>query len=218
MLRLIGGLLAVAAFVVVGGGPAGASNPPVTATGQIYCQVRGKISFSPKLVFNGTTPVVARYKGTTGYCYSGPDFLDEPVAGITGAKLRGRFQMPTNDCGTGGATVDGGPNEFTARWKATGHRVVRTTVELSSLRMLLVNADIDNALLASDGTISTTGSFPGTIDGLLRASMYSPKFDIATRCQPKTKGVRGTGGLKRLEFGGGDSFFVLSDGTPPTMP
>ncbi len=42
--------------------------------------------------------------------------------------------------------------------------------------------------------------------------------DVATLCRPKTKGVRGTGGLKKLEFGGGDSFFVLSDGTPPTNP
>jgi hypothetical protein len=221
MFRRIGVLVAasaMAAAVVAGGGTAGAAKPPVTATGQIYCQITGRITFFPKLVFNGTTPMVARYKAKTGYCYSGPDFVDEPVAGITGATLSGSFEMPTNDCGTGGGGVDGGPNAFAAKWKATGHRVVPTTVSLSSASMLIVSASIDNPLLASDGTILTSGSFPGTIDGSLHATMFSPKGDVATLCQPKTKGVPGSGGLKKLEFGGGDSFFTLEDGTPPTNP
>jgi hypothetical protein len=219
MLRRIGVLLAVGTMVgaIVGsGGSAGAAKPRVTAEGQIYCQITGKIRFTPKLVFDGTTPTVARYKATTGYCYSGPDFVHEAVAGITGAKLRGSFALPTNDCGSDGASVDGGPNEFTAKWKATGNRIVPTKVGLSNVSMLLTDTSIDSPVLVSNGLISTTGSFPGTIDGALYATMYSLNGDVATRCQPRTKGVRGTGGLKMLEIGSGDSIFVLSDGTPST--
>jgi hypothetical protein len=189
--------------------PAGAAPAPaVTATGQIYCQVDGKITFTPKLVFNGTQPTIARFSGTTGYCYSGPEFTAPPVAGITSARITGSFPMPTNDCGTGGGSVSGGPNDFTVKWKPPSRHVVKTSVTIPDAAMVFVNAGIDNPVLSSGGDSTTTGSFAGN-DGSLHLSMFSLKHDAATMCRTKTPGVPGTGGLKKLEFGGGDSFFAL---------
>ena len=81
--------------------------------------------------------------------------------------------------------------------------------------MVINDVSFDYPLFTSYGMISKTGSFPGAISGMLNATMYSLKGDVATMCQPKTKGVPGTGGLKKLEFGGGDSFFALEDGSEP---
>jgi hypothetical protein len=211
MFRRIGIIAAVGVIVgsVAGfAAPAGAA-PAVTATGQIECQVDGKVSFSPKLVTGGTTPTVVRYHGTTGYCFSGPEFVDPAAADITGAKFSGSFTLPTNDCGDAGG-VDGVANEFAVKWKATGHRVVKSTVALPSATMLFLSVSIDYPVLVSQSSSLTTGSFAGD-DGSVHLSMYSLKSNAATMCRPKEKGVPHTGGMKQLEFGGGDSYIALED-------
>lgn len=170
---------------------ASAAGAPVDAHGSLHCSVSGKVKFSPTpLTFGGPatpTTFTAKVKSTT--C-SGS-------SGVTSFKGTFSAPLPTSDCNTlasgnmpattlGPAKVKGATkyNPTTVHYTAGG-----TIVPANPITM-----DEPGA-----GSSTVTGSFAGQHPAL-HLVFDQTASTLATNCQPKTKGVKGSGGLKKMSF------------------
>lgn len=198
---LVAGL--VVGTILAGISPTAFAKSPVTATGTITCGFDGIVKFKPPLLFGGTSPVVATYKGALSGC-SGA----HTPSGITGGKVQGVFSLASNDCQTDlfqGAVYDAdmtGMPTFTSKWKGKPP-VLLSTVSVIPLFSGAPIGGISSSFFQVGGLFDTetqTGSF---IDGGL-ANVYgafSNNFrEMLARCSPKSSGNPIGGGMKKEPF------------------
>jgi hypothetical protein len=204
---VVGLAIAAIATLGVGAGSASAASK-VVASGAIQCALTGHAKVSPALVTGGTFTTVMKYKAMLSNC-TGTNHAPAP-AGITGGKVKGVLTLPSNNCTTAFTTFleSGVTNSFTVRWTGAG-RYVSSVATIPAdpgpqVRAFLALGDTTNATNAftvgNAGPTATIGSFAGTNVGLVFGSFDQPGAQEHAACQPKTKGVRGSGGVKRLTF------------------
>jgi hypothetical protein len=178
--------------------------PPVTAQGQIECSIStGKATIKPGLLDQEPFPPgVIRIKGTLSGCTTvggGP-----APSGITGGKITGTLPMTESPC-SGEVNDENVGATFKIKWKGT-QKVVDTSMsptETSFSGQLSPSTGIPGFSLIVPGTGAdsggySTGSFSTTNTQVL--TIHSPT-DTTAGCTPKTKGVRGSGGLKKVTIG-----------------
>jgi hypothetical protein len=200
-MRRAGIVVGVVMLVLVGTGieSAGAAKPPVAVNAEIRCfWTKGKVTMSPPFVNGGTTPAVVDFRGNLR-CES--DDVDVPTLpqGIRGASVIGSFTVPTNACNNTGFSQIAGPGEATFKWKGKG-KIVPTEMTTDDVEYEIGTG---TAFGFPDYSLNphadTTGSFAGGAD----FGGYADVLDAASRCGPKTKGVRGSGtGIKKAKICG----------------
>lgn len=202
MLRRVGVVLTSAAvmFAALSGASVAHAygKKPVAATGAILCDVvTGTIKLKPKFVNGGTTPGLVKFNADLGNCRD--DSGDEgPVpAGITGGKLTGSFTTPTNACTAMEAAV-GGAGTATIKW--TGAQKILKSTFTSDDSGYQFDSDGNYFSLPADYQHAggdVMGSFNGGT-GQILGNTDEGGTPIAIACTPKTKGLHGSGGLKKL--------------------
>ncbi len=224
MLRRVG-VLVVSATVgfaaIASGGTAHAYGPKaVVASGSIACDwVTGTIKLRPKFVNDGTTPGLVKFKGELGNCRDDSGEEGPVPFGITGGKITGSFSTPTNACTTGDA-VAGGAGSARIKWTAPQKLVpTQFTSEGSGYQF---DADSTYFALPADylhETGAVTGSFSGP-PGMTAYQMFGTSNEfgapIALACTPKTKGLHGSGGLKKLTLNDSLALLFTSPAVPPS--
>jgi hypothetical protein len=171
---------------VFGASSTGAAVTPVNASGSLHCVVTGKGKFVPPLILGGTTPATFTTKLKSSSC-SGS-------SGVTSFKATLSMTMPTNDClellNIPASTL--GPAKLKGAAKYNPTTINFTTASATVTDPITMS-------LPGPGSSSATGSFAGQTP-----TMYV-QFDqgveaLTNNCQVKTKGLKGSGGLKKLSF------------------
>jgi hypothetical protein len=181
------------------GTPAAQAAAPVDASGTLDCALTGKVKISPKLVFGGNAPggslFHAKIKGTcTG------------SSGVKSVKGDLKARLPTNDCTAlalqpfPASTF--GPVKYKGSGKYTGSSTNFTAGGT------FTTTDPITLNLPGAGTSSvSSGSFVGE-DPTMTLVFNESAQTLANACGPKQKGVKPSGGLKKLSFGGASSYVV----------
>jgi hypothetical protein len=183
--------LTLAAGVVTATG-ASAKAAPVDAHGSLHCSISGKIKFSPTpLTFGGpATPTTMSAKVKSGSC-SGS-------SGVTSVKAKFTINLSSSDCTAlaltnlpaatfgPGAKVKGAAkyNATTIHYAAGGTFTAASPITMNEPGV---------------GSASVTGSFAGQ-HPTLHLVFDQDAQTLATNCTPKTKGLKGSGGLKKMSF------------------
>jgi hypothetical protein len=200
MLRRIAlvGVAAALGFAMLGV-PAAEAAAPVNASGTLDCAISGKIKIAPPLVFGGNTPggslFIAKVSGTcTG------------SSGVKSVKGNLKARLPTNDCTALAAApfpaATFGPVKYKGGGKYTGSNTNFTAGGSFTF------SDPITLSLPGAGTSSVgSGSFVGQNPSMTIVIDQSAE-SLATACQPKTKGVKGSGGLKKMSFSGASSYDI----------
>jgi hypothetical protein len=179
--------------------PAAEAAAPVNASGTLDCTINGKVKISPKLQFGGTSPggslFHAKVKGTcTG------------SSGVTSVKGDLKAQLPTNDCtalATGGfPAATFGPVKYKGGGKYTG-----SSTSFSPGGTFSVSDPITLNLPGAGVSSVGSGSFAGE-SPTMTLVFDQGASELATACGPKQKGVKASGGLKKLTFGGASSYEI----------
>jgi hypothetical protein len=209
--------LASTGLVSVGVGPAHAAR--VTASGSIACDwVNGTIKLKPKFVDGGTRPGLVKFKGTLGNCRDDSGENGPVPFGITGARIKGSFSTPTNGCTNGDLTIGGGGS---ARIKWIAPQKLAPTQFSSTDSGYQFDAESNYFSFPADylhqsGTV--TGSFSAP-NGVTASQIFGTSdaggAPIQLACSPKTKGVRGSGGLKKLALNTSLAVLLTSPAAPP---
>ena len=172
--------------------------PPVNASGSLHCAITGKVKIVPPLLFGGASPsatFTAKVKSTS--CTG--------TSGVTSVKGTFSAVLATNDC-IGLAALPFpmsafGPVKYKGAAKYNTSTVSFTSGAFTVADPILLSAP-------GGGTSSVaSGSFVGQQPSLTFA-FEQPAATFATNCQAKTKGVKGTGGLKKMTFSGSSSFDI----------
>jgi hypothetical protein len=203
MLRRAGMLAMSAGLAFVGFttvGTADAATPRVRAHGAMICDwASGKIKLHPKFVNGGTTPGVVKFSGELGNCRDDSGDEGPTPAGITGGKVTGSIPVPTNACTTDDEVIVDG---VTVRIRWTGTQKVAPSVLTSADSGYQVNPDDTYFSIPADienTGADVTGSFEGGVAQLTGSGLeFGPPIELA--CTPKTKGLKGSGGVKRFEL------------------
>jgi hypothetical protein len=190
----------------------------VVANGSIACDwAAGTITFKPKLVNGGTTPGQVKFKGTLGNCRDDSGENGPVPFGITGAKVTGSFSIPTNAC-TSEALATGGAGRARIKWTAPQKLVPTEFTSTDSGYQF--DADSNSFSFPADyqhQSGSVTGSFSGPA-GLTASQLFgtSDEFGapIELACTPKTKGVKGSGGLRKLALNPSLALLFTSPAVP----
>jgi hypothetical protein len=193
-LVVVGSAMAVG-FTLFGGGTAGAGAPPVNASGSLTCAISGKGKISPPLVTGaaGTSQFTAKLKSSS--C-SGS-------SGVTSFKGTLTATLPTNCLGI----LTFPAASVSQKVKLKGNQKFNPTALSFTAGGAFTVADPILLNLPGAGSSSATGSFAGQNPALtLVAAEGVAQF--ATNCQPKTKGVKGSGGLKKMTFTGASSLNI----------
>lgn len=176
--------------VVTASGASAAASPPVNASGSLHCSISGKVKFTTPLLFgvnSGPSTFVAKFK--SGSCTGSSGVIS----------LKGTFsaQLPSSDClalassNLPAATVSqtklkgaGKYNPTTIGYAAGGTFTPTTPITMDEPGV---------------GSSSTTGSFVGQ-HPTLHLVFDQGASTLAANCTAKTKGLKGSGGLKKMSF------------------
>jgi hypothetical protein len=172
----------------------------VDAHGSMHCAVTGKIKISPALIFGGngggTATFTAKAKGPT-------------CTGTSGVKsFKGTIvaTLPSTDCNVLAGQPFGPGSIQKAKYKGTSKFNPSTPAftaggTFTSLDPVTLN-------IPGSGTSSVpSGSFSGQ-HPTVTLQITQTVSTLATNCQAKTKGVKGSGGLKKMSFGAGSSIDI----------
>jgi hypothetical protein len=203
--KLAVGLSAVAlgvTGVMVAAGPASAAKPPpIDAHGTLHCAITGKISVKPNpLLFGGTagaTVFSGKFKSTTCSGSSGVT----SVGGTLTATL------PTSDCLA--LALSPFPAATVSKVKLKGAVKYNAPSAINfSAGGTFTSTDPITMDLPGGGTSTVpSGSFVGQHPAL-HLVYDQDTASFINSCTAKTKGVKGTGGLKKLTFATTSSFDV----------
>jgi hypothetical protein len=208
MLRRIGlsALAGVLAFggIVVMSSPAGAAKPTITATGNVTCQITGKVKLDPPLTNASTVPshVTGKLKGS---CTGSTE------QGVTPVKVKITVDSQGTEPGTCSGLAQGSVNpfNFNLTWKGSGGKINPTTATMKGFVVTAVpnfGFDLPNPA-ASAPQSSATGSYAGTNNGSAHAHIDVPdtsKCDATTK-NGKTKPAKG---IKKIAILPGSSFTI----------
>ncbi len=203
----VGAIVSSAALAAVGltvvGVPAAGAAAPLPATGEIACQFSsGFVKIKPGLIASDTNgPGKVTISGQLAACSNGEG--GAAPGHIIGGKVTGSFTVTETTC-NGEVFDDEFALAYTVKWKvAPGFpKPANTVVEpkSSSFSGSLDSEGFHGFKLSlpglgrdQGGTVS--GSFNNTDAQVL--TMQSAA-STATACTPKTKGLKGSGGLKKV--------------------
>jgi hypothetical protein len=178
---------------VAGATAASAAKPVVNASGSLHCTITGKVKVAPTpLTFGGpATPTTMTAKIKSGTCTGS--------SGVTSFKGNYIANLPTSDC-TALAISTFPPSSITNAKLKGASKYNLTTLSFSTATFTAANPITFDAPGA--GTSSASGSFAGQ-EPTVHLTLDQSAETFATNCQPKTKGVKGSGGLKKMSFSGG---------------
>jgi hypothetical protein len=176
--------------------PQASAKTPVIASGGIECNLTGKAKFVPPLVFGAT--------GTSAVSFSGSFSDCSDTAGVTTGKVTVTATLPTDctqDLNSAQAFNLGAVN-FRIKWHGMGRFANTNGGSLTEGYFSESGPEATGTagLLFLDGIDpSTTGSFASSASGFLFGGQSTETpAQLGINCTPKTKGQRGTGGLKKL--------------------
>jgi hypothetical protein len=178
-----------AGVVAATGASAGA--PPVDAHGTLHCSVSGKIKFTNPLTFGGpATPSTMAAKVKSGSC-SGS-------SGVTSVKGNFTINLSSSDC-TALALTNLPAATFGPGAKVKGAAKYNpTTIQYAAGGTFTAGAPI-TMTEPGVGSSTVTGSFAGQ-HPTLHLVFDQSAGTLATNCTAKTKGLHGSGGLKKMSF------------------
>lgn len=185
--------------VALGAGSASAA-APVDASGTLNCTIAGKVKIAPGLVIGGTSPggslFLAKVKSTS--CTG--------TSGVTSVKGNFTFRLPTNDClaliSASFPASAFGP----VKYKGVG-KYTKSIADFTSASFTITDPLTMDVPGSGSGSIAS-GSFKGQTPSL-HFVIDQTTEQFATNCTPKTKGLKGSGGLKKMTFSGA-SYFDIS--------
>jgi hypothetical protein len=194
MARRLISLTAVVALAlgagVVAASSASAKGAPVAAHGSMHCSVSGKVKFSTPLLFNvnsGPSTFSAKMKSIS--C-SG-------TSGVTSFKGTFTAQLPSSDClalaasNMPPASIVKAKVKGAAKYLAPGISFSAGGTFTAATPITMDEPGV--------GAASVTGSFAGQ-NPALHLVFDQGAAALATNCTPKTKGLKGSGGLKKMSF------------------
>jgi hypothetical protein len=193
-----------AAALTVSGSPAFAATK-VDAHGTLHCAMTGKVKVSPPLVFGGTAAGGATFsaKISTSSC-SG-------TSGVTSVKGTFTAHLPSNDCTAlalipfpGGTFGGAKPLKFKG-----GAKYNPSSINFTAGGTFTAATPIVMHVPGAGSSSIPSGSFQGQ-HATLTMSYDQSAETFATNCAPKTKGLKGSGGLKKMSFGGASAIDITS--------
>jgi hypothetical protein len=180
----LGGLVLVA-------GPAGAAKPTITATGNVTCNITGKIKISPPLT-NVNTSVNTTQAKLKGTCTGSTE------QGVTPNKAKGLLTSTTAEPGTCSSFTDATPGTdpflLDVTWKASGGKINPSNI-------IFPGYEVEGANFAlHDG--DAAGSYAGTdnVDAVGVPDILKLADALAT-CDPTVKPngkVKAPKGIKKI--------------------
>ena len=192
----------VAGALSVTAGPAFAA-AKVDASGTLHCTITGKVKVSPPLVFGGSAAGGATFSAKVA------STTCSGTSGVSSVKGTFTAHLPTNDCTAlaliafpGGTFGGAKPLKFKG-----GAKYNPSSVSFTSGGTFTAADPIVMHLPGAGTTSIPSGSFHGQQASLTMSYLQSAGT-FATNCQPKTKGLKGSGGLKKMSFGGASSFDI----------
>jgi hypothetical protein len=186
---IVGSTVALA-LTVLGSGTAHAATP-VNASGTLHCVIAGKVKLSTPLTFGGpAVPVTMTAKVKSTSC-SG-------TSGVTSVKGNWVATLGTSDC-TALALAAFPPNSFSQKVKYKGAAKYNPSATNFSTGAFGVTDPV-TLNVPGAGTSTTTGSFVGQ-DMEINFVFNETTTVFANGCGPKQKGVKPSGGLKKMSFG-----------------
>ncbi len=176
----------------------------VDAAGTLHCTITGKVKISPPLVFGGTAGAATfAAKVATGSC-SG-------TSGVTGVKGTFTAHLPTNDCAAlallpfpGGTFGGAKPLKFKGASKYNP-----SSINFTSGGTFTAATPIVMHVPGAGSSSIASGSFKNQHATLTLSYLQSAET-FATNCTAKTKGLKGSGGLKKMSFGGASNLDITS--------
>jgi hypothetical protein len=188
-IAIVGSTVALA-LVTFGTGTAHAA-AKVNASGTLHCSITGKVKLSSTLTFGGPPVVsnmVAKVAGTgcTG------------TSGVQSVKGQFVAPLPSSDC-TALAALAFPQSTFSNKVKYKGAAKYNPSATTFSTGAFGV-VDPVTLNVPGAGTATTTGSFAGE-DMVINFVFNESTTVFAGACGPKTKGVKPSGGLKKMSFG-----------------
>jgi hypothetical protein len=177
---------------VVSASGAWAKGAPVDAHGSLHCSISGKIKFGPTpLTFGGpATATTMSAKVKSGSC-SGS-------SGVTSVKAKFTINLSSSDC-TALALTNLPAATFGPGAKVKGAAKYNATTISFAPGGTFTAASPITMDEPGVGSASVTGSFAGQSPSLHLVFDQSAGT-LATNCTPKTKGLKGCGGLKKMSF------------------
>lgn len=170
---------------------AGAKAAPVNASGSMHCSVSGKVKFSTPLTFGSTAgPSAFTAKMKSSSCTGS--------SGVTSFKGTFSANLSSSDCtalaasGLPAATVSATKLKGAAKYNPT-------TISFAAGGSFTASNPITMDEPGTGPPSTATGSFAGQ-HPTLHLVFDQDVNTLATNCQPKTKGVKGSGGLKKMSF------------------
>jgi Glycosyl hydrolase family 99 len=169
--------LVAAAGIALGTEPASAA-PAITARGAVVCSMSGKVKSSPKLL-STTQTTVESFKASL-MCSTGKTGNTQVT--VTTGKLKGTVESGRLSC----ASTSLPRGHATIKWKATGGKVVPTTVTwskgtLSATRPPYVTDRASGTVdYAAVDTAAVTGSYAG-----MNATLHIVTDALPTGCSDK---------------------------------
>jgi hypothetical protein len=177
--------------VALTAGPASAKGAPVNATGTLHCAITGKVKVAPPLLFGGTSgsaTFLAKIKSTS--C-SG-------TSGVSSVKGTYAATLPTNDCIA--LALTDFPHGVFNQTKLKG-AAKYNALSASFSKATFTAADPIVMDVPGTGGTSTigSGSFAGE-HATMHFSYDQSAGTFSNNCTAKTKGIKGSGGLKKMSF------------------
>jgi hypothetical protein len=185
-LVLVGSAVALG-LTVLGGGVADAAKPKVNASGALTCSISGKAKITPPLQFGAS--------GTSSFQTKLKSLSCSGSSGVTAFKGTLTATLPS-DC----ASILTFPAaSISQKVKLKGTQKFNPTAISFTAGGTFTVADPIVLNLPGAGSSSATGSFAGQQPALMLVAQQGVDT-FAANCQPKTKGVKGSGGLKKMTF------------------
>jgi hypothetical protein len=188
---IVGSTVALALAVFGGGTAHGAAK--VDAHGSMNCSLSGKAKISPPLTFGGsggTATFTAKLKSVSCSGSSG-------VSSFKGTLVS---TLPSTDCNVLAGQPFGAGSILKAKYK--GAAKYNPSVPAFTSGGSFTSLDPVTLSIPGGGTSSVpSGSFSGQ-SFTVSLQVNEVVATLATACTPKTKGLKGSGGLKKLSYGG----------------
>jgi hypothetical protein len=175
---------------VVAAEAASAKGAPVAAHGSLHCSISGKVKFSVPLLFNvnsGSSTFTAKMKSIS--CTGS--------SGVTSFKGDLTAQLPSSDCLALASSNLPAATIVKAKVKGAG-KYLAPGISFAAGGTFTANTPITMDE-PGVGSSSVTGSFAGQ-DPAVHLVFDQGAAALATNCTAKTKGLKGSGGLKKMSF------------------
>jgi hypothetical protein len=176
--------------IATASGAGAAKAPPANAHGSLHCSISGKVKFSTPLLFNvnsGPSTFTATFKSSS--C-SG-------TSGVTSFKGTFSATLPSSDCLA--LATSNLPAASVSNTKVKGSAKYNpSTISYTAGGTFTAAAPI-TMNEPGVGSSSVTGSFAGQ-HPTLHLVFDQDATTLANNCTAKTKGLKGSGGLKKMSF------------------